>query len=95
MKSPRRIAVNTIFVAVLVHASSYQISATEPIRVLEPVKLAGDEISAHRVPLGIPNDYKPSLAKMPDGELVLVAFYPETRPDGSYHEWTVLWRSSV
>jgi hypothetical protein len=64
------------------------------IRIINPRRLSDWHLPAERIPLGIPNDYKPSLAILPDGELVMVAFYPETRPDGSYHEWTVLWRSS-
>ena len=38
-------------------------------------------------------DFKASLAQMPDGELIMVAFYPDKRPDGTYHEPTALWRS--
>ncbi|MFH0964265.1 MAG: sialidase family protein [Planctomycetota bacterium] len=64
-----------------------------PIQVLNPRKLPLWRLPAERVRVGIPGDYKPSLALLPDGELVMVALYMETRPDGSFHEWTPIWRS--
>lgn len=67
---------------------------TTPISVLHPRRLGSWQIPAERIPVGIPGDYKPSLAMLPDGELVMVAFHPEQRQDGTYREWTVLWRST-
>ena len=42
-------------------------STARPIRIVSPRVLAGDEIAAVRVPLGIPNDYKPFLAQLKRG----------------------------
>jgi len=45
-----------------------------PIKVLAPRHLPGMDIAAVRTPLGLPNDYKPWLARLPDGQLLMVAF---------------------
>lgn len=65
-----------------------------PIQVLNPRTFSDWSSPAQRIPLGIPGDYKPSLALLPSGELVMVALYSETRQDGSFREWTPIWRSS-
>jgi hypothetical protein len=64
-----------------------------PVEVHSPRRLPLWKLPAQRIPLGIANDYKPSVAQMPDGELVMVGLYSETRQDGSYREWTPIWRS--
>ncbi|MFH0965997.1 MAG: sialidase family protein [Planctomycetota bacterium] len=46
------------------------------VRIEEAKRLAGKRIVGERIPIGTPGDYKPCVAKMPDGELVLVAFFP-------------------
>ena len=47
---------------------------TVPIKVLAAKHLPGDDIGAVRTPLGIPNDYKPWIARLPNGQLLMVAF---------------------
>lgn len=64
-----------------------------PIQVLHPRKLPAWSISAQRTAVGVAGDYKPSMAMMPDGELVMVGLYMERRQDGTMREWTPLWRS--
>jgi hypothetical protein len=59
--------------------------------VNNPRKLAAWQLPAERVALG--EGYKPSLALLPGGELVLVALFQEPRPPGKVREWTGLWRS--
>ena len=65
-----------------------------PITVLEPQKLDSAEIAATRVPLGIPNDYKPFVTRLKSGDLLVVAFCfgPIEGVDG-YAERAVFWRS--
>ncbi len=52
-----------------------------PIQVLNPRKLNTWTIPCERIPLGIPNDYKPSMAMLPDGELVMVTMFMEMLPE--------------
>lgn len=70
-----------------------EISST-PIRVNHPTVIPAWELSAQRVPVGSPGDYKPSLALLPTGELIMVAFH-RSMPSGEdrWHEISTLWRS--
>ena len=65
-----------------------------PIRIVNPRLLDEREVSAQRVPLGIPNDYKPFLARLKSGGLLVVAFCfgPIDGVDG-YAERAVFFRS--
>jgi len=66
-----------------------------PIRIKNPRRLPGWEIPAERIPVGRPGDYKPTLAGLPDGELVMAAFHQTGEQRGTdFHEVTSLWRSS-
>ncbi|MFQ5734296.1 MAG: sialidase family protein [Planctomycetaceae bacterium] len=69
------------------------------IRVVNPHLLAGKDVPCRRTALGRPNDYKPWIAKLKNGELLIVAFCyggtPSNRlPQGKpYVERAVFWRS--
>jgi hypothetical protein len=62
-----------------------------PIRVNNPRRLSAWSIPAERILLG--EAYKPSMALLPSGELVMVALYQDILPKGKVREWTGLWRS--
>lgn len=47
-----------------------------PIEIEEPDRLVGKTATGERVGIGEPGDYKPCVAKLPSGELVLTAFVP-------------------
>lgn len=64
------------------------------IQVLNPKALPLWSLPVERIPVGIPGDYKPSMVILPDGELVMVAFFVENPGGGKIRERTVLWRSS-
>ena len=70
-----------------------------PIEVLNADRLPPDDIPAMRTPLGIANDYKPWIAQLKSGELLLVAFYSrevsaKQKAQGkSRSERAVFWRS--
>jgi len=51
-------------------------------------------IPCERIPLGKPGDYKPCIARLPDGELLVVAFDAAMRVDGKPREDMLLWRSA-
>ena len=68
---------------------------TLPVRVNHPRRLPGWSLPARRIPIGRPGDYKPSLALLPNGELVMVAFWQSgTQELGDFHEVTSFWRSN-
>ena len=51
----------------------------DSIRVRCPNSLRVDRIRALRVPLGVPGDYKPCIAKLSSGELLVVAFHQQKK----------------
>ncbi len=64
-----------------------------PIRVYNPRRLRAWSLEAERIAVGRPGDYKPSMALLPDGELLLVAFYQQGQAGANFHEVTTIWRS--
>ena len=46
-----------------------------PLKIVNPHQLPDSDIPATRTPLGLPNDYKPWIARLSNGELLIVAFY--------------------
>ena len=64
-----------------------------PIRVCNPRRLPGWSIEAERIPVGRPGDYKPSMALLPDGSLLMVAFHQINSGTKDFHEVTTFWRS--
>ena len=50
--------------------------ADDFIEIRNPVPGTPARISAERIPLGLPGDYKPNITLMPDGEMLLAAFRP-------------------
>ena len=62
------------------------------ITVERPERLGVDRLAAERIPVGLPYDYKPCVAKMPDGEVLLTGFYaPSPQPLSA--EYCFLYRS--
>jgi len=63
-----------------------------PVLVNNPRRLPGWQLPAERVPIA--ERYKPHMTILPDGELVLVAFYHTgSKAEGTKHEITTLYRS--
>ncbi|MCY2962784.1 MAG: hypothetical protein NT069_03885, partial [Planctomycetota bacterium] len=52
------------------------------LAVTDRKSLAADKLVAERIPLGEPDDYKPCIARLPSGELLLTAFHQHKR-DGN------------
>jgi len=65
-------------------------NTSQPIRVNNPKRLGVWHLQAERFAIG--PGYKPSLARLPNGELVMVALFGETH-EGKRREWTGMWRS--
>lgn len=68
--------------------------ATADIPVTDRKSLAADKLLAERIPVGEPDDYKPCIAKLPNGELLLTAFHQHKRDNAKVMEQTLLYRSS-
>jgi BNR repeat-like domain len=67
------------------------------LRQLVPVanrkSLSADEVACERIALGGPDDYKPCIAQLPGGELLLTAFHQHKKDKGKVLEQTLLFRS--
>jgi hypothetical protein len=67
--------------------------AEESVPVSNPRRLAAASIAVERIAVGEPDDYKPCVARMPDGELLLTAFHQYKRDGDKVLEQTLLFRS--
>jgi len=67
--------------------------ARDSFPVLNRKKLTADKIDCERVALGEPDDYKPCVALLPDGELLLTAFHQHRKDGGKVLEQNLLFRS--
>ena len=63
------------------------------IGIEAPRVLQGQPIAGERVPVGTPGDYKPCVALLPDGTLLLAAFAPFQLEKGKHREEILLFRS--
>ena len=64
----------------------------DPVRVVNPNAIGKTRLVSERVRIGIPEDYKPCIARLPDGQLLLVAFHAP-REGGVPEEYAFLYRS--
>ena len=62
--------------------------------VLSPRSLPGDRLPVERVALGIADDYKPCVARLANGELLLTAFHQVKLPEGKIREDIIFFRSA-
>ena len=66
---------------------------TDRIQVNRREKFEFESLPVERISIGIPEDYKPNLAKLPSGELLLVGFFAPNQ-GGIPAEYCFLYRSS-
>ena len=69
------------------------LNPSDQVEVKRPSFLPSNFLPAKRIPIGIPGDYKPCIAKLPNGNLLLVAFHAPTE-GGVPKEYSFLYRSS-
>jgi len=62
------------------------------LRVRNPVKLPA-RLPAERIAIGSPGDYKPCIARLPSGELLIVAYHQHSPKPGKLREDMLLFRS--
>ncbi len=63
------------------------------IPVQHPRDLQAAPLSCQRIPLGEADDYKPCIARLPDGELLLTPFHQHKRDGNKVLDQTLLFRS--
>ena len=68
------------------------LQSADPVRVVNSKAIGKTQLDSERVPIGIPEDYKPCIARLPGGELLLVAFHAP-RKGGVPEEYAFLYRS--
>jgi photosystem II stability/assembly factor-like uncharacterized protein len=82
---------------VLALAGPAPLLGEEPVRgsfqVMKRKTLAADTVECERIALGDPDDYKPDIVMLPNGELILVAFHQHQRKGKKVLEQTLLFRS--
>ena len=84
-------------VYLLLCVASYELAAQrtrpsgEQVEVITPGRLGASHFDVTRVAVGIPQDYKPCLARLPSGELLLVGFQTT---GGVPKEYCFLYRSA-
>ena len=69
------------------------LSPNSKIVVKNPMNLGVDSLPAERIPVGIAGDYKPCVAVLPDGKLILVFFHGEKLPGEKIREDMIFYRS--
>ena len=75
-------------------SSGAQRTTGDSIEVVRPKTLAAGTIACERIALGEPDDYKPCIARLPSGELLLSTFHQYPREGGKVMEQTLLFRSA-
>jgi len=84
----------SVFVAlILATAAAQSDNSPTTIPVHKPRRLSDVAIPCERVALGEPDDYKPCIARLPNGELLLTAFHQYRREGNKVMEQTLLFRS--
>jgi hypothetical protein len=78
----------------IVAAAAAQAVVAQDITVANRAEIPVDCWPAERISLGEPGDYKPCIARLPDGELWLTAFHQQQSEGNKVREQTLLFRST-
>jgi hypothetical protein len=68
-------------------------AAADAIPVQNPKTLRATQLPCERIAVGEPDDYKPCVALLPGGELLMTAFHPDIKVGNKIIEQTLLFRS--
>ena len=95
--SPRRflwitVAISAAFFLIL-NSALFADDTNDEILIHNRHQLSAQPSPCHRIALGEPDDYKPCIAKLPSGELLLTAFHQHQRDGSKVMEQTLLFRS--
>jgi hypothetical protein len=72
-----------------------KLDCNDTIRVIGPSVLKQEKIPARRVPVGFANDYKPCIARLPDGALLLTDFHWHAEQHGVTSGLSGNWEPTV
>jgi BNR repeat-like domain len=92
--APLRLAIGVVLMSTAalpsesVHADEHGTAEIQNPRTLPP-----EPVRCERIPLGKVDDYKPCVAQLPSGELLLTAFHQHKKEGGKVLEQTLLFRS--
>jgi len=70
-----------------------RVTLSHDIAITDRKSLTTDKLVSERIPLGEADDYKPCIAQLPSGELLLTAFHQHKRDGNKVLEQTLLFRS--
>lgn len=73
---------------------TFAASACGDVEIVEAKSLPNEKLPVERISLGEPDDYKPCVAKLPKGDLLLTAFHQHKRDGNKVLEQTLLFRSA-
>lgn len=95
--SPRRflwitVAISAAFFLIL-NSALFADDTNDEIFIHNRHQLSAQPSPCHRIALGEPDDYKPCIARLPNGELLLTAFHQHKRDGNKVMEQTQLFRS--
>ena len=95
--SPRRflwitVAISAAFFLIL-NSALFADDTNDEILIHNRHQLSAQPSPCHRIALGEPDDYKPCIARLPSGELLLTAFHQHKRDGNKVMEQTQLFRS--
>ncbi|MBL8850521.1 MAG: exo-alpha-sialidase [Planctomycetaceae bacterium] len=82
-----------VIILLLTSALLAQSPAPDIVGVSNRKLLSDDQLHCERIALGAPDDYKPCIAKLPSGELLLTAFHQHDQGGGKVLEQSLLFRS--
>lgn len=90
--------VTAILTLIWLSVSLFEATAAEPrpstVSVYKPETMNPSPLKCERTALGLPNDYKPWIARLKNGELLVVAFcFSPVKDVDGYVERAVFWRS--
>lgn len=91
--SLRQIGTAIAAFALLAQSIPAQVPERDLVSVANRQLLSVDQFDCERIPIGAPDDYKPCIARLPSGELLLTAFHQHDRGNGKVLEQTLLFRS--
>lgn len=93
MPSTRRLSLLSLLLLLQPAIGNGRDPASAPIAIVNPNLLSSAKIECERIPLGEADDYKPCIAQLPGGELLLTAFHQHKKEGGKVLEQTLLFRS--
>ncbi len=93
MKPPFRPTLAAFALSAFIGTAGADEFSVADIAIANRKALTTDKLVAERIPLGEADDYKPSIAKLPSGELLLTAFHQHKRDGNKVIEQSLLFRS--